>query len=145
MRPSSSALSCDTESISRQSTVIPGGVQPPDFQCLTQKIVRHRRYVTNGHSPLSPRLIRWASLIEASQSSRIRRASIRNDLPAGVSETHLRCGSKNCDILDVNFSIGHLGLTESNLKRQTRLAARKSLDLTFLVTTEHHCLLGELR
>ncbi len=38
-----------------------------------------------ANSPISPRLIRWAFLTEASQSSRILRASIRNDLPAGVS------------------------------------------------------------
>jgi hypothetical protein len=48
-----------------------------------------------ANSPISPRLIRWAFLIEASQSSRIRRASIRNDLPAGVSVTPLRWRSKN--------------------------------------------------
>jgi hypothetical protein len=48
-----------------------------------------------ANSPISPRLIRWALLIEAPQSSRIRRASIRNDLPAGVSTTPLRRLSKN--------------------------------------------------
>ena len=34
-----------------QSTMIPGAVQPPNFQCLTQKIVRHRRHITNGQFP----------------------------------------------------------------------------------------------
>jgi hypothetical protein len=29
-------------------------------------------------------------------------------------------------------------------QRQTRLAALKSLDLTFFVITEHHCLLGRI-
>ena len=48
-----------------------------------------------ANSPISPRLIRWAFLIEASQSSKIRRASIRNDLPAGVSATPLRRLSNN--------------------------------------------------
>jgi hypothetical protein len=43
-----------------------------------------------ANSPISPRLMRWAFLIEESQSSRMRRASIKNDLPAGVSATPLR-------------------------------------------------------
>src|SRR5271165_2020682 len=47
------------------------------------------------NSPISPRLIRWAFLIEASQSSRIRRASTKNALPAGVNATPLRRLSNN--------------------------------------------------
>ena len=43
-----------------------------------------------ANSPTSPRLIRWAFLIEALQSSRIRRASTKNVLPAAVSATPLR-------------------------------------------------------
>ena len=43
-----------------------------------------------ANSPISPRLIRWAFLLEASQSSRIRRASTKNALPAAVSVTPLR-------------------------------------------------------
>jgi len=37
-----------------------------------------------------------------------------------------------------------LGVDMPSAQRQTRLAALKSLDLTFFVTTEHHCLLGRI-
>ena len=52
--------------------------------------VSAQRYNQGQFPNISLRLIRWAFVIEPSQSSRIRRASIRNDLPARVSATPLR-------------------------------------------------------